>query len=58
MQLKYDLNTIQTRLKYDSNTIQIWQYETVTLVPDKDDEATTKRQRAQTNIKDLQMHCN
>ena len=27
MQLKYDLNTIHTRLKYDSNTIQIWQYD-------------------------------
>ena len=45
----------QIRFKYDSNTIQ---YKTFTLVPDKDDEATTKRQRAQTNIKDLQMHCN
>ena len=56
-QLKYDFNTTQTRLKYNSNTIQIW-HKTVTLVPDKDDEATTKRQREQTNIKDLQMQCN
>ena len=40
MQLEYDFNTIQIRLKRNENTI-------VTLIPDRDDDATTKRQRSQ-----------
>ena len=49
MQLKYDFNTIQIRLKRNENTI-------VTLVPDRDETATTKRQQSQTLINQMLKH--
>ena len=49
MQLEYDFNTIQIRLKRNENTI-------VTLVPDSNYDATTKRQRSQSLINKLRKY--